>query len=164
MTSINNSRLDTKYRKIDTYYYYDLLNENNIIAILKRFPQYPTSRLNHDTNLYVKNYIGMKPECKPKLMKIIDNNAPEFTQNLLKVGNTAQDAAKLGTIAFILSIVTFILFLIWGIVATFCFCNCMDRATSAGGCVPILIGGIISVIMTIVTMGWQLLFQVKSTT
>ncbi|MCP3684813.1 MAG: hypothetical protein GY861_19265, partial [bacterium] len=160
-TSINNSQLDTKYQKIDTYYYYDLLNENNIIAMLKRFPKYPPSRLNHDTNLYVKNYIGMKPECKPQLMETIGNNAPEFTQNLLKVGNTAQDAAIIGNTAFILSIVTFVLFLIWGIMATVCFCTCMDRAASGSCWIQILIWGIIAVILTIVTMGFAGAFSSK---
>ncbi len=58
LTTVANSIQDLAYQKLDTIYYFDLLQDNAITSALKQHKGYPNKRMNHDTHLYVRPYLG----------------------------------------------------------------------------------------------------------
>jgi len=161
-TQIIDTYFNQAYKKLDTYYYYDLLFQNKISTfLLSILPTYPSSRLNHDTNLYVKNYIGLKPECKVKLLGVIQNDINGFNNNLQIVGQTAVDAVNLAQTTFALAIATFILIILWGGFNIGCKCFCWEGTRSGRACSYLIVYAVIVAALIIVTMGFAAAFSDK---
>jgi len=84
-TSVDLSSLDMAYTKLDTFSYETLLNDNNILTtLLTTIPTYPSTRYAHDTSLYYKNYIGLKPSCRSALMSTMQMGNANIWYDLLK--------------------------------------------------------------------------------
>ena len=63
-TSILTSKIDDKFKKIDSINKYDLYEENNIFKLLNDVPNYPFNKIKEDNvDLYQRTYLGFDKKC-----------------------------------------------------------------------------------------------------
>ena len=159
VTTLIDTKYNTFYSQIDTYSYSKLLMDNGILtALLITIPSYPNTRYNHGTGLYIRSYIGIKPECKPKLMEMINNDVKTFNKDLQNVGATAQKALDFAITTWGLAIATFILIILWGFANLYCKCACWDYITLKS-VIYLVIFYVIIMCMAIVTMSFAAVFS-----
>jgi hypothetical protein len=66
---IANKLEDDTYYKIDTYNKKNLFADNNIVSIVNTLPSFNLNDYNVDTNLYVREYVGINPSCTEKIKR-----------------------------------------------------------------------------------------------
>lgn len=103
---VGDYKYDKSYDLIDLEPLNDLYHFNNIDILYHRLPYYkkPTDITN--VGLYAGVYDGLKKECK---LKIKNSSTKEFLNNINKMESTGDSAKNFCLAAFILSIVIFVL-------------------------------------------------------
>jgi len=161
-TVINGQLLNPFYSKVDTISYSSLLQQNSILGrILSTIPTYPSARINRNTSLWVKSYIGLKSSCKANLLQDIKNDVSGYISNLQAVGVNAVESLNLGTITLGLAISTFCLIIVWGVVRLVFMCACSENDKEGVSFTFLMIVAIIELILCVVTIGFASAFSAK---
>ena len=159
-TSILSSKIDNKFKRIETINKYDLYEENNIILLLNNTPNYPFNKIKDDkVDLYQRTYLGFDKECM-----IYNNFAFDYFDNVKSNLQTANICIKIIFYFFCIGLGGFIIiFLI--IINIFKF---MDKdflqniqfLKKDNSCIIIVIVGLIKAILFILNI--ILIKQLKS--
>lgn len=82
---VKKSEFQKIFRKIDSIKYRKLYKDNKIMNVISQLPKFSTNYnyLDHKTNLYVRNFIGIERECANKMLKLMSKE--DLVNNLQNV-------------------------------------------------------------------------------
>lgn len=110
---------NTQFLKIDTISYVNLYNDNQIMGAVDNLYDFSKSYnyLKKNTNLYYRNYIGMKRECLKELKETHSNE--EIIMKIINIDDDVNHHLKICIIGIIFSSIGLLAILIFTLLAFF---------------------------------------------
>lgn len=116
---VADEKVNSHYMKIDSINYVNLYNDNQIMGVIDNLDLFTKeyNYLNNSTNLYYRNYIGMKRECLKDLL--LEKTKEEIIISLINIEKDVEKFEKILIIGLAFSSVGIFVFIVFFLSAFF---------------------------------------------